>query len=263
MTMPIESDIDTASPEASRGELQSLVRGIQILDLFADGEMTTCRVSQVEEALAVPASTAYRLIRVLKLHGLLEDGDSRGTFRLGPKLRVLGERVRSEDGLLARMRPLLEGLRKETGETVLFTIRRGDEAIHIDVLDSDEEVRVSIPKGRRMHIAAGGSGRVILAHLRPREIERILAQKLPAYTPHTVTEPELIRTELQAIRRRGYSISESQTTNDTRGVCVPVLDAQGLPLASLTLTGPSFRMDETKVGHCLAAARRAVALVPG
>lgn len=253
---------DETMQGAGRGELQSLVRGIQILDLFADGEVELCRVTTVEEVLKVPASTAYRLIRVLKLHGLLEDGDSRGTFRLGPKLRLLGERVRSEDGLLARMRPLLEALRKETGETVLFTIRRGDEAIHIEVMDSEEEVRVSIPRGRRMHVAAGGSGRVILAHMRPREISRILTQDLPAYTEHTVTDAAQIRAELQAIRRRGYAISESQTTNDTRGICVPLLDRQGLPLASVTTTGPTFRMTDRKVAHCLAAARRLVARLP-
>lgn len=251
----------TVSPP-ERGELQSLVRGIRILDLFAEADRDTCRIEDVVAALAVPLSTAYRLVRVLKQHGLLEDA-GRGGFRLGPRLRLLGEKVRGEDRLLARLRPLLEDLREETGETVLLTMRQGDEAVHVDVLDSPQEVRVSIPRGRRMHIAAGGSGRAILAYLPSREVSRILAQDLPSYTPDTLTDAARLRAELRLIRRQGHAVSESQTTSGTRGVCVPLLDREGKPLAAITATGPSFRMTEARIADCLAAVRRVVSRLAG
>lgn len=265
--MDLQEQIDGATEEndplTGGTELRSLVRGIRILDLFLDPDTEECRVDHLVDALGVPTSTAYRLVRVLRQHGLLEDGSARGTFRLGAKLRWLGERARTEDGLLARIRPLLEDLAQETGETVLFTLRQGDEAIHVEVIDSREEVRVFIPRGKRMHIAAGGSGRVILAYLRPREIDRILAQPLPAYTEHTLTDAVRIRAELEAIRLRGYAISESQTTADTRGICLPLRGRTGEVLGSVTATGPAFRMSDAKVEQCLAATRRLVARMSG
>lgn len=253
------TDAATTDATSERGELQSLVRGIRILELFNDPGRDNCRIDEVVERLGVPLSTAYRLVRVLKQHGLLENAGGRGGFRLGPRLRQLGEKVRGEDRLLARLRPMLEELREQTGETILLTVRQGDEAVHVDVLDSPQEVRVSIPRGRRTHIAAGGSGRTILAHLPAREITRILAQDLPSYTPHTLTDGTKIRAELRAVRARGYAVSESQTTNGTRGVCVPVLDREGQPIAAITATGPSFRMTDERTADCLAAVQRVVA----
>ena len=266
MTPPPASPDDNApagpgqdTSGAARGELQSLERGIRILDLFLDGNPEARRVADVTAALNIPTSTAYRLIRVLKSNGLLQDGDARGSFELGDKLRLLGDCVRGEDGLLARIRPVLEGLRRTTAETVMLTIRSGDEAVHAEVLESEQELRVSIPRGRRMHIAAGGSGRVILAHLRDTEIDRVLSQPVTAYTPQTVTDPELIRAELAQIRDRGYAISESQTTAQTRGICMPLLSAGGMPLGSLTVTGPAFRMDAERTEMCVSAMRDAIA----
>lgn len=245
-------------PDSARGELQSLVRGIRILELFTEDDIESLRVSDVEEELRIPSSTAYRLVRVLKQSGLLEDGTARGSFQLGPKLRLLADRLPSEDPMLGQLQPLLEQLRGETNETVLLTVRRGDEVVHVEVLNSDEEVRVFIPRGRRMHIAAGGSGRVILAYLRPREIDRILAGPLTAYTAQTVTDPAQIQAELEQIRASGYAISEGQTTADARGICVPLLDDRGAPIASITITGPSYRMNGERVLACLGIMQRAV-----
>jgi IclR family acetate operon transcriptional repressor len=242
---------------AGETELRSLVRGIRILDLLERLPGDEARIEEVVAELQVPASTAYRLLRVLRGHGLVEAGSARGSFRLGRRLRSLGERAQGQDPVL-RARPALEQLARETRETVFLTLRRGDEVLYADVIDSPEDLRVSPPRGRRLHVAGGASGKAILAFAAPRDIARVLARPIPAYTPDTVVDPLAIAAELAEIRRVGYAVSSNQTTPGLTGVCMPIRVADGSVLGALTVSGPALRMTAAKVALCIAALSRAV-----
>jgi DNA-binding IclR family transcriptional regulator len=255
--MPASKRPPAARPAVAETELQSLVRGIRILDLLERLPRDEARVEDVVGELQVPQSTAYRLLRVLKGHGLLEAGSARGSFRLGRRLRSLGERAQGQDPVL-RARPALDQLARETRETVFLTLRRGDEVVYADVIDSPEDLRVSPPRGRRLHIAGGASGKAILAFAPPRDIARVLSRPIPAYTPDTVVDPVAIEAELAEIRRVGYAVSTNQTTPGLTGACMPIRVADGSVLGALTVSGPAVRMTAAKVAFCIEALARAV-----
>jgi DNA-binding IclR family transcriptional regulator len=258
--MPSRKAETTMTGAAPETELQSLVRGIRILDLVESLPGEQGRVEDVVASLGIPRSTAYRLLRVLKAHGLIDAAPQRGSFRLGRRLAALGARVSGEDPV-ARARPALEQLARETRETVFLTLRRGDEVLYADVIDSPEELRVSPPLGRRLHIAAGASGKAILAFAPPRDIERVLSRPIPAYTPQTIVDPRRVRQELAEIRRNGHAVSTNQTTPGMTGVCMPIRVSEGRVLGALTVSGPAMRMGEEKVALCLGALRRAVDMI--
>ena len=54
-----------------------------------------------------------------------------------------------------------------------------------------------------MHVTP--SGLVMLAFASEPEVEKVLAGDLPAYTPATITDPEVIRERLAEIPRRAAS----------------------------------------------------------
>ena len=50
---------------------------------------------------------------------------------------------------------------------------------------------------------------------------------LKAYTSHTITDKAKLKTELSAIRVRGWAISEHQLELGFRGIAVPLLNRDG------------------------------------
>lgn len=249
----------TDKPEPSgRGELQSLVRGLKILDLFAELDTQECRLDDVLRHLEVPPATAYRLIRVLKAQGMLQDGSSRGSFRLGWRLGMLAERAPTADYLVSIAHPHLDALVEQTRETAFLTVRTGDFVLYADVVHSPEELRIFIRPRKKNHLYAGASAKVILAFLKKSEIDRLLTPPLVAYTPYSITDPAVIRADLARIREVGYAVSNNETSLGSAGIAVPIRRADGTIDAALTLSGPSVRMTDEMMKAGLAALRSAV-----
>ena len=69
--------------------------------------------------------------------------------------------------------------------------------------------------------------------------ERVLAQPLKRFTPHTVTDPDKLRIELGVIRTRGYSIDDQEMVLGVFCVGMPIVDRLGRPVGAISISGPS------------------------
>src|SRR6195952_6129200 len=80
------------------GGVQSVDRALTILEILArSGE---CGVTEIAAALAVHKSTAFRLVTTLEQHGLVEQVEGRGKYRLGVGLlRLAGATSAPLDGV--------------------------------------------------------------------------------------------------------------------------------------------------------------------
>jgi len=66
-------------------------------------------------------------------------------------------------------------------------------------------------------------------------------------TTRTIATPEALRAELEKTRRRGYAVDDEELEEGLRCIAVPVLDAQRLPVAAVSVSGPSFRVTAQKL----------------
>ncbi len=71
---------------------------------------------------------------------------------------------------------------------------------------------------------------------------RVLAQRLPRFTPATRTDPKWIAADLHRIRARGYLITADEVYPGSVSVCAPVRDASNQVVAALLVAAPSMRM---------------------
>ena len=85
------------------------------------------------------------------------------------------------------------------------------------------------------------AGKVILGFLPLDELEQFLAKDLPASTPSTITDPQMLAIELREIRRRGDSTNfeEQELGLVAEG---SFLNGSGKVIAALSIGGPSTRM---------------------
>jgi DNA-binding IclR family transcriptional regulator len=114
--------------------------------------------------------------------------------------------------------------------------------------------------GEYFPLHAGASGKVLLAYLPDEERKRILSQiPLERFTPRTVTDPEELERDLERIRKRGYAVSKGEREAGAYSIVAPVWNASGRVVASLTISGPIFRLSDKRlkanIRGVLAAAR--------
>src|SRR4029077_13350105 len=86
-------------------------------------------------------------------------------------------------------------------------------------------------------------GKVILAALRPDQLERFLARlELKPSTDRSITEiPTLLR-EIEEVRRAGMAFDDGEFNPEVRCVAVPVRDFTGQTIGALGISGPIWRL---------------------
>jgi len=226
---------------AGNGRYSSLDRILDILLMFGESQ-GSLSVQRISEAFRSSRSSTYRYVQILRKRGLIEETDVPGHFRLGPMVVRLARSFGGDAHLKSLAEPVLQELAAEFGESLMITRRSGNNVHVLVSIDSAQMVRVNIDAANNSPLHVGSFGKLHLAYLDARDVERYLNHPLLAVAPHTVTDPASLRAELETIRAQGYALSDSEVEPGMRSLSVPVLDGAGGIAAALTLAGPAFRM---------------------
>jgi DNA-binding IclR family transcriptional regulator len=68
-------------------------------------------------------------------------------------------------------------------------------------------------------------------------------------TEKTVIDPDLLRVELDQIRKQGYSISNEDFEAGAIGVGAPVFGRDGKVIAAISAGGPIIRVSQDSLAH--------------
>ena len=86
------------------------------------------------------------------------------------------------------------------------------------------------------------AGRVLLAHQPEAYREDYLrTARLPALTPRTNTDRDVLRSQLEAVRAEGCWISIGESVEDSAAMAAPVFGPDGGIVAALSVGAPSDR----------------------
>ena len=224
------------------GRLQTLERGLDILSHCARGDRAGCSIEDIVEQLDLPRSTAYRMVKALKERGFLRAGERKGRLQLGYQLVQLAQAADTSSELSQAALPVLQQIVESFEETAFITVRSGWQALCLEQIESPHPIRLSYRKGRTLPLYAGGSAKVLLAHLSPRDQDRVLGGEIEIYRDPALADPAKIRRTLKDIRRRGYATSREEIDPGVLAICVPILGANDRLIGGLTLAGPKGRM---------------------
>jgi DNA-binding IclR family transcriptional regulator len=238
--------------------VQSIERAFAVLSALTDGPVG---VTEVAERAALPKSTAARMLATLTHEGAVEQvpGDTR--YRLGPRIATLAEGIVPVRGLVTTVRPILEELSAQTGETAGLSVAEGFVVHYVDQVGTSHQVQVRDWTGTRVPMHAVSSGLIFLAQLPESTLDAYLDRELEAFTPRTLTAPDALRERLAEVRADGYAWVHEEFAEGLSSVAAGVADATGSLAAAVHVHGPAYRFpqsDESEVGgQVLAAATRA------
>ena len=151
----------------------------------------------------------------------------------------------------------LQELHHATHETVSLYILEGSDRVCVDRLDSPQNVRITSQIGLRLPLYAGSAGKAILAFLPAPLCEEIIASAaLVPLTEKTIVDPQLLRGEIEKIRKDGYAVSQGEWLLDASGVAAPLFDQHGEVIAAVAISGPGQRFTPEAIARYISIITR-------
>jgi len=211
-----------AVSSANKSGVGVLDKSVAILAfLSGDGPAT---LSEVAGRTGLPRPTAHRLLSALEAHYLVSRRD--GRYVLGLRLLGWGNRAAGV-GLVERARPVLEGLRDESGESTQLYVREGGRRVCVASVERVSGLRDTVPVGAVMPLERGSAGKVLLAWARGGVDDR--------------PDAALLR----GIRVRGWAESVAEREAGVASVSAPVFEEDGRLRAAVSISGPISRLGES------------------
>lgn len=224
----------------------SLGKGLALLDVLGR-EQGPLRLSELARRTGQPRSTTHRLLRTLGEFALVVQ-NSDGHYALGLRLLELGRRAASSTDLREAAVPHLRRLRDLTGETAHIGVVAGDEVVYLEKVESECAIRMSSEIGGRNPLHCTALGKAVLAY-GPSDLRKTVlhSRRLAQRTERTLTDKSALSEDLQRIRSRGFSIDDEENEPGLRCIGAPVLDAEGRPVAAVSVSGPVTRVTDQNV----------------
>jgi DNA-binding IclR family transcriptional regulator len=219
----------------------TVTKAFAILDLLASSGEGGSSLKSISDRIGISKSTAHRYMTTLEELAVVER-DDKDRFHLGLKLIELAATFLSDHNLQNVSKPFLNDLAAQTQETVHLAVPFGDEVVYIAKVDSSHAIRMASRIGARMPMYCTSLGKAILAHYPPDRVEQIVGAGLPARTPHTISSPDALHTELERVRAQGYAIDDQENEPGVCCVGAPVFDYTTKVIGAISVSGPASRV---------------------
>jgi len=217
----------------------ALIKGLRVLEVVATHE----RLSDIARTTGLSYSTVHRILADLVDHGWVhQDADRR--YHLGPRPGGIANLLEKEDAYLERVIPHLMELRDETGQTVHFAVRRGEQLTYTVKLDGLGAHRMRSYVGMQLPLYCTAIGKAVLSTMSKDDVVKLLARApVRRRTPRTViTRPQLFD-QLAVISRRGWALDDGENEEDTRCVGVAVAQGEAGVIGGLSMSGLDREFD--------------------
>ena len=230
-----------------RGGVQSIVRALSLLEALAD-QHGDIGIAELSRRVGLHVSTAHRILGTLVNRGYVRQSPESGRYGLGAKAFHIAEAYLGQLDLRRLVRPVLERLSRETGETANLVILDGREALYLDKVESPRSLRIFSRIGRRAPLYCTAVGKVLLAFRIKDEVDALLgSHALAPLTRATITSRRQLQQELEKVREQGFALDVEECEQGASCIAVPVRNSRGDTLAAVGISGPSILMDTQRI----------------
>ncbi|ORC30700.1 hypothetical protein B4O97_17835 [Marispirochaeta aestuarii] len=192
-------------------------------------------LKETSTILGIPKSTTHRLLISLSELDYIEQDHHSGRFFLGPKLLSLSRAAERRLNLNRITTPYLEELSSRTRETVKLSVIRHKKVYVINTVLSPRIMKITVESGTVFPPHIGAAAKLLLSSLPDEEIDEYLEQELEEYTVNSVTDRDMLRKEIEAIRAEGLARDRQEETIGISGIAAPVRDSFGGIVAAVSI----------------------------
>jgi DNA-binding IclR family transcriptional regulator len=224
-------------------EYSSVQKAIGILMAFTPHnlEMGTLELSQ---RLGIHQSTVSRLLGVLTYYNLLQQNPSTKKYHLGKATADLGRAINRSHStqLVSIAQPFMDRLRDSVGESVSLEVMFGSSVILLTESPGPPPVSVAFNVGERVPLHVASGAKVVLAFSPPELIDKYINGKLKRYTPNTIINQKMFKSQLAEVRQQGVAYDRGEYNIDVFSIGAPIFNHVKKPIAAISVCAPAYRM---------------------
>ena len=227
------------------GTVTIIERMTAVLSAFS-ATHTQMGVNEIARRAGLPKSTTSRLVAALVRHGYLHRDGHR--VSIGLKLFELGTLSGQPNDLRNLALPTMADLRNSTLQTVHLSVLDGTDVLYIGILRGRDASALRSRVGGRLPAHATGAGKALLAFAPDDVVHRVLQSGLVPYQPATITDPNALLRELEAIRRTHVAYSTAEAGPGVTGAASPILTTEARAVGALSVSGRIGGFDPERIG---------------
>ncbi|MDO4435757.1 MAG: IclR family transcriptional regulator [Cardiobacteriaceae bacterium] len=211
--------------------IESVVASLRVLNLIA--HQPHLGLTEISRQLDLNKSRTFRILSTLKAMGYVQQSRE-DTYHLGVLAWKLGQSAQAQfHDWIKISEPVLEDLAAQFDENLQIRVRQGWEMVQVYSRRSQQTLQVVSTVGNRRPLGSGAAGKILLAFMNEAEI-----MDLPEAYQH-------LYAELEPIRQSALACSRGELTLDVGAIAVPLFDAMGQCVASLSASVPLSRLTES------------------
>lgn len=223
-------------------ESSAIAKAISILEVIAR-ERRPVSLATLASATGYPKQTVHRVLQQLDEIALIRRGVRPDQFIMGPRMRDLS--IASLEAAVAALpvHAILAALVSDVKESCNIGVLNGLSVLYLDRVEYDWPLRLQINPHDQLPAHCLSMGKLLLAYLDPALRTALLGRaRLPRYTEQTITDPEALARELDAIAAQGYALNNQEFHVGLMGAAVPIWDADDRVIAGLAIHGIAPRV---------------------
>ncbi|MEQ8660425.1 MAG: IclR family transcriptional regulator [Gammaproteobacteria bacterium] len=211
------------------------------------GAPRALRLADIARTLAMPRSSAHRILAPLVRRGLVEQ-DGAGRYQVGLGVLALGLGAAAREPLAHAARPVLEAAAAEFGETFFLVVARAGRLTVLEKAEGNGFLRAAPPLGASVPVHATAVGKLFLAFAP----ETVASAPLTRHTRATRTTRKALAADVETARTQRWALNDEEWQTGLAVVAAPIF-VRGTLAGSVALAMVAPRLHELGAP---AAARR-------
>jgi DNA-binding IclR family transcriptional regulator len=218
--------------------MKSIDTGLRILALFKDSERPL-GVVEIADRLDLGKSHVSRILATMRDMGFLQQDRETRKYRVGIEAFAVGSRFVADQSMTRLALPLMRACSEATRHSVFLSVRHGGACRHILAVEGRHFEDSQWRLGVRLPLHASASGKLFVALADDAEREALIADTpLQRYTANTITDRAAFRTEVEAVRRKGWACARGETVAGLGACAVPIVGAEEALVAAFGIVSP-------------------------
>lgn len=215
-------------------------------------------ILELSARVKLSPGSVHRLLATLVNVGWVDQNRRTSQYRLGTHMLGIGTTGLVTNPIVQHGKSFISRLAAWSGHDAVLSTLVGLRTVHLARVPGAKSRVFEFEAGMSQPAYAMADGKLLLAY-RPEEERRYLyeVEELRRYTANTLATPAALEPELEQIRAQGYALDNYERFEASRGVAVPILDADHQPLLAMLTIGkldPGPDNTEALVQHMMSLA---------
>ncbi|MGE7986929.1 IclR family transcriptional regulator [Lysinibacillus fusiformis] len=231
--------------------VKTLKNSLDILECFATTE-NALGVREISRMMKIPTSVVQRAINTFTETGYLIQDEGTKKYKLGFKMFLFYDVLSYTMDPHSTIYELMQNLASEINESVFLTYMDNEYGVTTKIAESNKNVKYAVSLGTKTPLYIGASCKVMFAFLEEaRQLELIaFFQNKQSKEEHNEFL-ETLREELQSIRQNKWCVTVGEYNEHAFGISVPLFNYKKEIIASLTISGLVYDIDDQREKYML------------